>query len=146
MRSNAVVLLKTLLLSTSRINIYRHTKDKKQKGKIVGGIVGLFIIYAMLMGYSIAMCIGYGKMGLTDSIPVLNALLLSVIAFMFTLFKTNGYLFNFREYDMLMSLPFEAKTVAACKFLYMYISSISWYISISAAMMIGYGVYAKPAF
>ena len=145
MRSNYMVLLKALLLSTSRINIYKHTTDKKVKGKIAGSIVGVVIIYLMFMAYCIATCIGYGKMGMIDSVPVLNALIISVLAFFFTFLKTNGYLFNFKEYDMLMSLPFEAKTVASCKFLYMYINSLSWYLSISVAMLIGYGIFAKPS-
>ena len=125
------ILLKTLLMSTSSFNIYRHTTDKKKKGKIVGGFIGLLILYAMLMFYFIATCIGYGKFGLIDSAPVLCALSISAMAFIFTFFKTNGYLFNFKEYDMLMALPFEAKTVASCKFLYMYIKSLGWYMSIS---------------
>ena len=45
---------------------------------------------------------------------------------------------------MLMSLPIEARTVAGCKFLYMYIKSLPWYLSISLAMLIGYGVCAAP--
>jgi ABC-2 type transport system permease protein len=77
-------------------------------------------------------------------IPVICALTISVLSLVFTFFKSNGYLFNFKEYDMLMSLPFEAKTVAGCKFLYMYIQSLPWYLSISVAMMIGYGIYAHP--
>ena len=46
---------------------------------------------------------------------------------------------------MLMALPFEARTVAACKFLYMYVKSLPWYLSISFAMLIGYGYFARPA-
>ena len=138
------ILLKTLLMSTSSFNIFRYTTDKKKKGKIVGAFFGLLILYAMLMFYFIATCIGYGKIGLIDSAPVLCALSISAMAFIFTFFKTNGYLFNFKEYDMLMALPFEAKTVASCKFLYMYVKSLGWYMSISLSMMIGYGIYAKP--
>lgn len=139
------ILLKTLLMSTSSFNIYRYTTDKKKKGKIVGAFFGLLALYAMLMFYFIAACIGYGKIGIIDSVPVLCSVSISMLAFFFTIFKTNGYLFNFREYDMLMSLPFEAKTVAACKFLYMYVKSLPWYQSISLSMMIGYGIYAKPS-
>jgi len=47
---------------------------------------------------------------------------------------------------MLMALPYEPKTIAACKFLYMYVKSLPWYASISVAMMIGYGIYVKPGF
>ena len=143
--NNSIVLLKTLLMSTSGRNIFRYTKDKKKRRKIIGNTVGAAILYLMLMAYSVAMCVGYGQFGLIGSAPVMCALIISILGFMFTLFKTNGYLFNFKEYDMLMALPFEAKTVAASKFLYMYIKSLPWYLSISLAMLIGYGIYARPA-
>ena len=142
---NNLILLKTLLLSTSRRNIYRCSGDRKKRRKIVGGAIGAALLYAMLMVYCILICIGYGAVGMIDSAPVMCALIISALAFVFTLFKTNGYLFNFREYDMLMSLPFETRTVAACKFLYMYLKSLPWYLSISLAMAVGYGYYARPS-
>ena len=142
---NSILLLKTLLLSTSQLNIYKHTNDAKKRKRIVSGFIGAAIIYAMIMSYSVSMCIGYGKYGMIGSVPVLCALTVSVLSFVFTLLRTNGYLFNFKEYDMLMSLPFEAKTVAGCKFLYMYIKSLPWYISISLAMLIGYASFARPS-
>ena len=144
--SNNLILLRTLLLSTSQRNIYRYCGDKKKRGKIIGGLIGASLIYAMIMAYCIMICIGYGATGMIGSAPVMCALIISLLAFLFTFFKTNGYLFNFREYDMLMSLPFEARTVAGCKFLYMYIKSLPWYLSVSLAMMIGYGYYARPSF
>ena len=142
---NNILLLRTLLLSTSQRNIYKYTTDNKKRRKIVFGTVGLVLLYAMLMAYSILMCIGYGAVGLISAAPVMCALTISILAFVFTIFKTNGYLFNFKEYDMLMSLPFESRTVAACKFVYMYVKSLPWYLSISLAMMIGYGYFARPA-
>ena len=145
MSKNSIILLKTLLLSTSQINIFRHCDDKKKRKKIVGSIVGAFVLYAMLMAYCVSMCVGYGQYGIIDSAPVMCALTISILSFVFTFFKTNGYLFNFKEYDMLMSLPFESRTVASCKFIYMYIKSLPWYVSISVAMLAGYGYYAHPS-
>ena len=141
---NNILLLKTLLLSTSYSNIYKHCDDKKKKRRIVGAYVGMFIVYAMILAYSFIATFGYGAAGLTGAIPELCALTISSVAFLFTFFKTNGYLFNFKEYDMLMSLPFESRTVAGCKFLYMYVKSLPWYLSISLAMMVGYGLFAFP--
>ncbi len=146
MKDKGSLLLKTLLLSTSQLNIYKYSTDKKKKKRIVGNIIGVLILYVCIMAYCIMTCIGYGQIGIIDSAPVMCAIVIATIAFVFTLFKTNGYLFNFKEYDMLMSLPFEARTVAACKFLYMYVNSLPWYMSIAVAMAIGYGIYAKPAF
>lgn len=143
--NSSIVLLKTLLLSTSQLNIYRHSNDKHKRRKIVGNAIGYAVLYAMLVAYCIITCIGYGMLGITDTMPVLCALTISALAFVFTLIKTNGYLFNFREYDMLMSLPFASHTVAACKFLYMYLKSLPWYASISVAMMVGYGYFARPS-
>ncbi len=141
-----MLLLKTLLLSTDRWNIYKHTGDKKKRKKIIGGFIGSLVLYLMLMVYSIAACVGYGLNGMMDDAPVMCALVISLLAFVFTLFRTNGYLFNFKEYDMLMSLPFETRTVAGCKFLYMYVKMLPWYLSISLAMMAGYGYFAHPPF
>ena len=143
--NKSLLLLRTLLLSTSQLNIVRHSTDKKVKSRFVLVVIGMFFLYAMLMGYSIAICVGYGVYGIIDAAPVMCALVISILSFAFTMFKTNGYLFNFREYDMLMSLPFEVRTVAACKFMYMYIKSLPWYLSISVSMMIGYAFFVHPS-
>ena len=109
-----ILLLRTLLLSTSQRNIYKYCNDKKKRGKIAGTFIATCFLYALLMGYCILMCIGYGMTGMIDAVPVMCALTISLLAFFFTIFKTNGYLFNFKEYDMLMSLPLEARMVAGC--------------------------------
>ncbi|MBR6380977.1 MAG: hypothetical protein IKS07_04810 [Lachnospiraceae bacterium] len=144
MKNNGWLLLKTLLLSTSQRNIYKYSKDKKKRGKVIAGWIGFGILYLLLIAYCVATSIGYGQMGIAGSIPVLCSLTISAMAFLLTLFKTNGYLFGFKEYDMLMSLPFEARTVAGCKFLYMYCQSLPWYLGIALSMMAGYGIYERP--
>lgn len=138
------ILLRTLLLSTSLHNIAKYSKDPKKKKKVIGNYIGLVALYAMLIGYSAVVSIGLGAAGFGEAIPLMGALIVCGMSFVFTLLRTNGYLFNFKEYDMLMALPFEVKDVAACKFLYMYIKSLPWYVSIVFAMMIGYGIFEGP--
>ena len=138
------LLLKTLLRSTSRRNILRYSKDKKKKSRIRGGIIGMAAVIVMIMAYSLLLCVGYGMAGQIEIVPVMCGLTVCALAFVFPLFKTNGYLFRFKEYDMLMALPFSTKTVAASRFLYMYINSLHWYLCPSIAMMIGYGIFARP--
>ena len=139
------ILLNALLLSTSQRNILKYCKDKKKKSRIIGTTIGMALLYLMLVAYCIAQSIGFGYFGLTDSIPTMNALVISLISFFFTLFKTNGYLFNFKEYDMLMSLPFKAKDVAGCKFLYMYVKSLPWQMTVSLSTMVVYGIYSEAS-
>lgn len=144
MKNNGRILLKNLLLSTSSFNILKYEKDKHKRSKIIGGYVGLFILFLFLTAYCIAISIGYGYVGLTSAIPVMCAIVLGALEFVFTIFKTNGYLFAFKEYDMLMSMPFPIKKVVSSKFLYMYIKNIPWIASISLSMLIGYAYYVRP--
>ncbi|MCR5502987.1 MAG: hypothetical protein K6F53_08255 [Lachnospiraceae bacterium] len=144
MNNASRVLLKNLLLATSRMNTYRYSTDRKKKKRALMNMIGAGVLYVMLISYSASFGFACGSMGIAAAIPAMCALLICILAFFRTIFRTNGYLFNFREYDMLMALPFEPKTVAACKFFYMYANSLPWYMSISAAMMAGYGFYEKP--
>ena len=140
-----VVLLKALLLSTSRKNTLKHCDDKKKRSKIILSALGVVILYAFIMLYCIVICVGYGHFGFIGEAPIMCAVIISALSFVLTVFKTNGYLFNFKEYDMLMSLPFKSSTIASCKFLYMYIKSLPWHLSISVAMLAGYAYYAHPS-
>lgn len=145
MKSKSMILLKTFILSTSGINKFKYSKDKKKRGKVVANFIGQALLYICLMAYCIYTCEGYGRLGIQDSIPAMCAILISALAFMFTILKTNSFLFGFKEYDMIVSLPFPVKTVVADKFLYMYYKSLPWYLSISVAMLIGYARYSNPA-
>ena len=146
MKNKGILLLRTILLSTSRRNQIKYTTDKKKRSKLIGSTIGSLVLYLLLVAFGVFICIGYGQAGIIKSAPDICALTVSILAFFFTLFKTNGYLFYFKEYDMLMSLPFTPARIAACKFMYMYIKTMPWCISISLAVMIGYGIYEKPAF
>lgn len=144
MNRNEMILLKTLFLSTSESNIRKHSNDPKKRKNALWACIGKGILLFLLVIYTFAMCAGYGAMGLTDAIPLLCAATISLVAFFFTVFKVNGYLYGFKEYDMIMSLPFEVKSVVKAKFMYMYLKSIHWYMAMSVAALIGYAIFAKP--
>ena len=144
MKNKNILLLRALLRSTSQRNIIRYTTDKKKRKKLIGNIIGKVVLYILLVGFTVFTCIGYGAFGIIDAAPEMCALVISVLSLVFTFFKSNGYLFNFKEYDMLMSLPFEARSVAGCKFLYMYVNTLPWYLSVSGGTMVVYGIYAHP--
>lgn len=137
------ILIRNMLLSTSGWNILKNEKDRRKRNKIIGGYVGMAVLLGMLFLYALLLSVGYGKMGLAQYIPVFCALTIIGMEFLFTVLKSNAYLFAFREYDMLMSLPFSVRSVVSCKFLYMYIRNLPWVVCISLPMMIGYGIYAK---
>ncbi len=145
MKNKGLTLLKTLLLSTSSINIIRTTKDKKKRGRLIGSLIGMGVLYIMLIAYGIASSFGYAYYGLAYKMPEMTALIISAISFIFTLFKAGSYLFGFREYEMLMALPFKEKDIVGSKFLYMYVKTLPWIIVISVSMLVGYGIFVTPS-
>ncbi|MCQ2537165.1 MAG: hypothetical protein MJ124_02075 [Lachnospiraceae bacterium] len=144
--SKAMLLLGTMFKATSSLNTLKYSKDKKKRGQIIGTAVGYALIYLLIIAYGAGSSYGVGTMGMGDSIPALTVISLFAVGFIFTLLKSNGYLYNFKEYDMLMSMPFEIKTIISCKFMYMYIKSLGLPYALSVSMMVGYGLSVKPAF
>lgn len=137
------VLLETMLRSTSLINRYKYSNYKKVQSKVTGIFIGRTILMLMLVIYSFLACLGYCATGMTNMIPITSAMAVATLSFVFTLLKTNGYLFDFKEYDMLVSMPFEVKEIVADKFLYMYIKNLPWMLGISIPMLVGYVIFAK---
>ncbi|MCR5584869.1 MAG: hypothetical protein K6F63_05465 [Lachnospiraceae bacterium] len=144
MKNNSFLLFKTMVMTTSRWYTFRHCNDPSKRKKIIGETVAYVILGVFFFVVCMLLGISYGEQGMADLLPALSTLAVSLVTFFFTVFKTNGYLFKFKEYDMLMSLPFKAKTIAGCKFLYMYLTGLLWDVVISAGLLIGYGIYVDP--
>lgn len=140
MTSNTLLLLKTFLKSTSDINVLKYSQDAKKRKYAKNNLVGKSIIGIILIGYMTIISVALAKNGETKQIPGLCAEMLFLMPLMLTLLKANGYLFGFKEYDMIMSMPFSVKSIVTGKFLYMYINSIPLYGVFSLAMLIGYGI------
>jgi len=138
------ILLRTLLLSTSQLNQFKYETDKKLKRKIVRQTIALFFLYLCIMFMFVSMAAGYAVSDMSNHIPALSAISIIMLEFIFTLLKTNGYLFAFKDYDTLMSLPFTVKQVVTCKFLYMYVKNLLWMVLITIPMEIVYGYFVHP--
>lgn len=145
MKNKTFLLLKVMLQNSSRINILKHSTDASRVKRTRSSLVGLAVIYIMIIFYSGLLSIGYGKFGLETALPVTMALTVSLTAFFTSIFKVNGYMFASGDYDMLMAMPFEVKSVVSARFLYMYVKSMPILLCISTSMLVGYAIYAKPA-
>ena len=143
MNKKRLLLLKNFLKASSRRNFIKYTKDASKKKKSVGNSVAYVLIFLMIVIYGTLASIGLVYSGSANVIPVMTATLLTALAFILTLFRASGYLFSYKEYDMLVSMPFEIKDVVAAKFFYMYIKSLPLLIALSLSMYVGYLFGAK---
>lgn len=143
MNNKGLVLLKTMFASTSYINALKHA-DKQKKKKTRASLIGVCVLAVYLtvmvglLAYSMA-SYGYG-----DTVPLTVATVITLMSLVFTLLKSNGYLYGFKEYDMLMAMPFPVSTIVTDKFLYMYLRDLRWDVLVSFSALIGYAAALKP--
>ena len=143
MRSRVFLLLKTQYLNTNLLNRIRHEEDKKHRDKDIGMCVAYGILIFMLLGYSFGMAFAYGILGMARMIPSLSLTATAVMSLVFTFLKSNSVMFAYRDYDMLMSLPFTTKEIIASKFLYMLIGNVLFGLGIMLPMGAAYLIFTK---
>jgi len=145
MNKNFWLLLKIRFISQLRLNTFRLEKDKKKKNNRM--LITCAVTLVILMGAFYCGAIAYGLevLELGHLIPVYGFILCTILSLFFTIFKANGELFAYKDYEMLMSLPIETSTVIASRFMYLYV----WNTFLSAIIMLSmggvYAVYEKPS-
>ena len=125
------LMLRMQLTASGRRNVRNYEQDGKKRKKASGEAFGQGVLLFFLALYFGAQSWGLYAFGLGSAVPLSCALAVSAAAFLFTFFKTNGTLFRFREYELLMSLPFPAGTVAASRFFLMALRSLPWVLAVS---------------
>lgn len=144
--NKSILLLKTMLTSSSNLNVIKHSKDKKKRRRSIWALVGIAyaaIVFGVLIGF---VAFGMAKYGQGPIVPVMVASIITLLTLVLTLFKANSYIYSFKQYDMLMSLPFSVKTIVSDRFLLMYIKDLPTVFLVSLSSLIGYAIAIHPSF
>lgn len=144
MKNNIWILFKAQYRNQSSLNSFFHEKDKKKRHKTIGIFAAIAVFFLMLVIYSFLIAYGYGYLGMEQAIPGYSLAICSMITLFFTFVKTNGFLFAFKDYDIVMALPVSTKTIITAKFLYMYINNLIFSLCVMIPMCIGYAIWSRP--
>ncbi|KEK23037.1 putative ABC transporter permease subunit [Bacillus gaemokensis] len=145
MTNNTLALLKIRLITQLGLNTFKYEKDKKKKQNKILISVSIAFVGVMLMGYCGGTAYGLIKLGIGEVIPVYAFVISSVLVLFFTMFKANGEIFAFKDYEFVMSLPIRVSTVIASRFLYLYVLNTLFSIIIMLPMGAVYCIYEKPS-
>ncbi|MGN4426383.1 putative ABC transporter permease subunit [Bacillus cereus group sp. MYBK30-1] len=145
MNTNSLGLLKIRLITQLGLNTFRYEKDKKKKQNKILLSASLVLVGVMLMLYCGASAYGLVRLGISEIIPVYALVISSVLTLFFTIFKANGEIFAFKDYDFLMSLPIRVSTVITSRFLYLYLLNTLFSIIIMLPMGVVYCIYENPS-
>ncbi len=141
MNNNLVVLLKVLWIEQLKLNTLRG-KSGGQKKSVIVMIYAFVILSVMLAVYSYALGYGLGSIGLSRIIPGYGVTVIALLSLVITLLQSNGVLFGFKDYEMLVALPVRTATLIASRFLHMYTINAAVSLVVMVAMGIAYAGFA----
>jgi len=95
-------------------------KDNKNKNYTVIMGIGIFLLIAFTIGYTVFTALSLVSVGQQDMIPSYMVATSSFIILGFTLLCSNGILFASKDYYMLSSLPLSNRQIISSKFAFMY--------------------------
>ena len=144
--NKSILLLKTMLASSSHLNILKYSKDKKKKRRSILALFGIFYLVILLGGFTGFAAYGLAKFGQAPAVPVMVASIISLLTLVLTLFKTNSYIYSFKQYDTLMSMPFSVKSIVSSRFLLMYLKDLPTVLLLSISALVGYIIAIHPSF
>ena len=126
------------------LNVFRYTKDKRQKQKMLGLCAAWLFIIVMIVGYIGAAVFGYVYIGMAEIVPAYLIMLSSIVILMFAIFKAGSVIFEKNAYDILTSLPVSQTAIVVSRFLRMYIENLLLTFLVMIPGVVVYGIMVKP--
>lgn len=145
--NNVFLLIKINIMNFFGINEFINTKSKSEKAKkILIGIVIVWAFTAVLIGsfaYFFMMANSLIMINQLNMLIVFGFLFANVCTLIFTILKASGYLFSFKDYDMLMSLPIKTSSILISKISFLYLTNFIGVIVFGMPPLIVYGITAN---
>jgi ABC-2 type transport system permease protein len=123
--SNLVNLLKITFINSISINKLTKEKSKTERNKaiFIAITIGISIIafLAMSIIYSELLAKGLEQIGMLELLLVMGFILSTAMILFTSIYKAQGILFSFKDYDLLMSLPIKKSNILIAKMIHLLI-------------------------
>lgn len=142
-------LTKVQLLSSFGLNKALHSRDTKERRKMmlisIGILLGMIMIAAASFGYSYGMAMLFEQMGRTEMLLAVMMTVTSLIGFFTTVYKAGSILFSFKDYDLIMSLPIKTSHVVASRVLQLYVLNLFFTLIVMVPAGAVYAIKVNPS-
>ncbi len=142
---NTIRLYKVQMMSMLGINKIRYSKDKNRNLKLLGLYVGfplIFLLFCFLSFlYSALMVMQFSSLGMAHLALAAMLAVSSIITLFTCIYKSNGLLYGFQDYDMVMSLPVSTFQVVASRLLLMYTMNLTFTLVIMLPASAAYAIW-----
>ncbi|MDF2610767.1 MAG: hypothetical protein K0R92_2241 [Lachnospiraceae bacterium] len=122
-------------------------KKAKKKGILfyLGVILMILLLSFSSFTYSFMLGTSLNMIGMAELLPELMMAVTCVVTLMTTIYKVKGILFDFKDYDMVMSLPVKTSHIVSSRLLLLYSINILFTLIIMIPASIAYGIIARPS-
>lgn len=137
-----ILLLKIQLLGLFGINKTLHADPAKARRTLALAALAVAAIVLFAAAYSSGVAQALVEMGLPEAVLLVAVLVGAVAGAVAAFLKTNGVLFGFKDYDLVMSLPVPTSSVVLSRIASLYAMSLAFGL---LAMVPAFAVYAANA-
>lgn len=130
--NNLGSLLKITFINSSGINKFTKEKSKVERNKAIFLTItigaSIAILFSMLAVYFKFLAKGLQQFGLLDILLVMGFMASTAIILFTSIYKAQGILFSFKDYDLLASLPIKKSDILISKMMYLLV--INYFFSL----------------
>ena len=137
-----ILLLKIQLLGLFGINKTLHADPAKAKRTLALAALVVAAVVLFASAYSAGVAQGLVQIGLAEAVPLVAVLVGAIAGAVAAFLKTNGVLFGFKDYDLVMSLPVPTSSVVLSRIASLYAMSLLFGVLV---MVPAFAVYASAA-
>lgn len=119
-----ILLLKIQLLGLFGINKTLHADPAKAKRTLALAALVVAAVVLFASAYSAGVAQGLVQIGLAEAVPLVAVLVGAIAGAVAAFLKTNGVLFGFKDYDLVMSLPVPTSSVVLSRIASLYAMSL----------------------
>ena len=119
-----ILLLKIQLLGLFGINKTLHADPAKAKRTLARAALVVAAVVLFASAYSAGVAQGLVQIGLAEAVPLVAVLVGAIAGAVAAFLKTNGVLFGFKDYDLVMSLPVPTSSVVLSRIASLYAMSL----------------------
>jgi ABC-2 type transport system permease protein len=139
-----MVLIKANFTSLATVRRLYNSKTAKQKLRTFSITTGIALISIMLVSnmffYSFAMADALAKIDALEALISIAVIGATLICLFMSLYMAPSYLFAFKDYDLLMSLPIKHSVILANKLFFLYVQELLAALLIALPPLVTYGI------
>lgn len=139
------ILTRLNLCNLYGFNIFKNTKDKSEKRKILSVMLTMTLVVCLVAFYVGMMVYGYVSIGMANVVPAYLVMIASIIILFFGIFKGGEIIFEKKNYEMLCALPVSAKSIVISRFMRMYVENLIFALVVMVPGIVVYGVLIKKS-